>query len=158
MTNPNDCLFILDPTKGYQGNVHGTALKDESGVLRVCYSGTLHNEGGDNLTIDEYRAQVCPNATVYTWEELEPIIEAWKDTKKTDPQEITEADYWEMLEVLPPSRWHSVPGFQVFHVCEHISGDLVAWYASGKGKFYTWTDSCYVSDPDILTKLQKVTK
>ena len=43
-------------------------------------------------------------------------------------ERVSEKRFWEMLEVLPPCKWGTRAGFEMFHVSERISGSLVDWY------------------------------
>ncbi len=61
----------------------------------------------------------------------------------TEPAEITEERFMEMLEVLPPQRWHrahSVDGVfcQSFELSEHLSGRVTSIYCQVGEKFFEW--------------------
>ena len=65
-------------------------------------------------------------------------------------REITEARYWEMLEVLPPCKWRHSAGGESFHVSEYMSGNFVNWFVCiGKsnygGRYFA------IDDVDTLT-------
>jgi hypothetical protein len=49
------------------------------------------------------------------------VIEA---NNGTNPVEVSEAFYWEMLEVLPPSKWTRGHDTESFYICEALTGNL----------------------------------
>jgi hypothetical protein len=87
-----------------------------------------------------------------TWEELESregvpyllySVEEFDNVRAgkyiEEPRAITEADYWEQLEVLPPQRWHRGAEFEAFHCLERYSGDVARWTVRlGRGEGATY--------------------
>lgn len=62
--------------------------------------------------------------------------------------EVTEEDFDEMLNCLPPMRWHKDEyGIEKFLMSEFMCGPVTAQYASRNGKYYTK----YVNAFDKLT-------
>lgn len=53
----------------------------------------------------------------------------------------TEAEFWEALECMPPSRWHHCNGVELFHICEHLTDNLVNWHAQYKGLYFQFNDA-----------------
>ena len=68
-------------------------------------------------------------------------------------ESITEARFWELLEVLPPARWIRQSNFEAFHVSECISGDLYQWCIRKGDKYYAIVESCGISMSDLLEKV-----
>ncbi len=75
-------------------------------------------------------------------------LDTWTAAKEkalcTEPQEITEERFMEMLEVLPPQRWKrckTTDGVfcQSFELCEHLSGRVTSIYCQVGPKFFEWT-------------------
>jgi hypothetical protein len=52
-------------------------------------------------------------------------------------EEITAEKYDEMLNVLPPKKWHTTGGLQRFLMSEHWSGPYTSQYATIDGRFFT---------------------
>jgi|TARA_Y100000294_G_C8562531_1_gene339595 hypothetical protein len=46
--------------------------------------------------------------------------------------EITEDEYWEMLEILPPLKHNAAS----FFMCEFLTGDLTTQFWKEEGKYY----------------------
>lgn len=76
-------------------------------------------------------------------------LETWSAAKEkalcTEPEEITEERFWEMLEVLPPQRWQRGRTLddkpcQSFEMCEHLSGRVTSIVCEVAGRFFTWND------------------
>ncbi len=45
----------------------------------------------------------------------------------TNPIEVSKEFYWEMLEVLPPSKWTRGHDYESFYICEALTGNLHEW-------------------------------
>jgi len=84
------------------------------------------------------------------------LVGQFEESLITAPLPITEAEYTEALEVLPPCRWHNVAGFSVFHSLERLTGKLVNWYATSSGKYWVWIDYDNTPDEDLATKLREI--
>lgn len=54
----------------------------------------------------------------------------------TDPKEISEEEYFEALECMPPARWGRTNGVELFHICELLIDNLAAWYAFYQGRYF----------------------
>lgn len=52
-------------------------------------------------------------------------------------QEITEDQYNDMLDVLPPLKWTTIQGVEEFLISEMLSGTYTNQYAKCNGKYYT---------------------
>jgi hypothetical protein len=52
-------------------------------------------------------------------------------------EEITQEKYREMLEVLPPNKWHQAGGLERFLMSEHWSGPYTSQYAFCDGRYFT---------------------
>lgn len=73
---------------------------------------------------------------------------------KTPPAEETREDYWEALECMPPSRFNRVNGVEMFHICEHLTDNLVNWHAAYNGKFYQFNDEADHNAADLATRIR----
>lgn len=67
------------------------------------------------------------------------------------PKEITEEHYQDMLECLPPCKFHRPrSGWMVFHVSERLSENIVSWFVQVGNRFFE------LQNEDSLTGAQVV--
>lgn len=134
--------YIVDLSNGYIGRVE--SVLDESGT--VAYSGALYNQGGPNLTLEEYKqAKGKPHLVLVSSSELDDLERTHEASLKTDPTPITEEQYDYWLGCLPPSRWQHIDGCEIFHICERLRGNLVQWCFTKGGKYYGFTNDAALS-------------
>jgi hypothetical protein len=57
--------------------------------------------------------------------------------------------FWDALEVLPPCKWGHVEHFEVFHVSERITGNLVDWYASDGESYWHVVEASNIKPADL---------
>ena len=72
-----------------------------------------------------------------------PLAEAWQrheDAAKTEPTEITEAHWHEMLNVLPPVAWTRDSNGESFKMSERTTGAITAIYVALNGRHFTFSD------------------
>lgn len=121
--------IIQEPFKGHSQSFTVTTF---DGVERVAYTG---------LTLAEYMAE-NPTYKIISEDELHGLMTAHEESLKTKPEEITEEQYWDWLECLPPCRYDG----NRFHISERLTGNLVQWCFRKDGKFYGFTDDAGISD------------
>jgi hypothetical protein len=116
------------------------------GTNKVCFT---------EFTLEEYYVEHPERKAwaLLTWDELDVHIQAHEQSLIGDVVEVDKERYWEMLEVLPPERWGTHKGVESFHVCEHLTGNLVAWFGQIHDKYFEFTDSCFAKDDDISEKI-----
>lgn len=81
-------------------------------------------------------------------------IELFKNYERglcSDWKEVTEEQYWDALEVLPPKKWHDGG----FYMGECYTGTLYSFYQKWHGKYYTSLQSIYTPRNEILDNLKK---
>jgi len=74
-----------------------------------------------------------------------PMVMTWEDYQEhekrillsDDLQEITEEQYNDALDVLPPLKWCQKNGVEMFCICEMYTGSYTTQYAKAGGKYYT---------------------
>jgi hypothetical protein len=76
----------------------------------------------------------------------------------TDPAPITAARFFEMLSVMPPARWYRGDHIEWFHVCEFLTGDLVAWFARIGERYYEFNDNFNLPKERLIDKIVKADK
>ena len=74
----------------------------------------------------------------------------------TQPKEIDVERWGDMLEILPPSRWSHIGQWDVFHISERLTGNLVSWYAKSNDKAYTFDNLASISKAEIFEILQTI--
>ena len=104
-----------------------TAELDSDGV----YRSTIKKE-----TLAQVRIRY-PDAEIGEWEN---IYRAAENSCKTEPQEITEAQYIYALEVLPPVCWKNAKGVESFKMSERFYGNVTAIYARLGKRYFTYYD------------------
>lgn len=109
----------------------------------------------EGLTPEAYAKERGFPVRVIDDAELDRLIAEKQEAMKSDPVQITEERYDQMLNMLPPARFHTIDGFEVFHMCEHLDGAMVDWFAQGRGRYWTFTDTCFAKDAELLSKLRK---
>lgn len=71
------------------------------------------------------------------------------------PQEISEERYHEMLNVLPPCRWHGIGElFESFHVSERLSGNVVSWFVRYDERFFQIDDDATKTREELLAAVR----
>lgn len=124
-------LYLIDPTKPYTGSVIGCmSAPGEQVPTHVDYSGYLYNEGGNNLTLDEYRQKTGqPGLSALTAQELEPHQTAYLKGLQGNWERVSETDYEFALNCMPPQGWRDLDTrFNIFYLMEAYTGDLHSHY------------------------------
>ena len=127
----------------------------------------VYREGARNaVTIIDKETLICP-WTKQTKEDLlaeDPTLEflEWEEFSKrvdqntvTEPKEITQEQFLEALNCLPPLNWYLTASFECFHMSEFLVSHYTATYARSKGRFFMWTDTVHTTPPQIKEKLFK---
>lgn len=109
----------------------------------------------DGLTPLQYAADHGFPVRVVTDAQLDDMIAAYEASLITDPVEETEEQWWYALEVLPPCKWRTVRGVELFHISERQTGNLVNWHARLNGKFYTFVDDAARDMGELAEKVAK---
>lgn len=114
------------------------------------------------MTFAEYKKS-NPNkeyTTPMLWEDYyENIEKPYLKNLCGEWKETTEERYWDMLECLPPMKWHDIQsGINMFFVSECYSGDLYTCCLrltnNGTKKYYSALRSKYITDSEVLTELK----
>ncbi|MDR2882087.1 MAG: DUF1419 domain-containing protein [Azoarcus sp.] len=100
-------------------------------------------------TSDELVAEY-PGMLIGTVEEFKAFQ---NEALRTDPEEITEERYWEMLEVLPPLNWRGTAGYESFMLSEFWCGDITTIYANRGSRYFTFKDVSTLSHKEIMARL-----
>ena len=143
-------LYVIDPEAFPKTGITQTIMQapGEERPERDNYRG---------LTLEEYRQAVGnPNLVALTWEELEPLHEAYKKSLQDPWQEVTEQAFDIALESLPPQKWRDItPRFNVFYLQEAYTADLHTHYVHDREeeKYYKALRSRFSTDAQLLAEL-----
>lgn len=102
-------------------------VTDTSGVLRGVYS---------RQTVEALQ-QTYPGARVT---DIQTFSDEEEKAYRTLPVEITEEDYYDALEALPPVGLHYGEGFETFKMMEAISGRMTTIYARQGSRCWCFVD------------------
>jgi hypothetical protein len=72
-----------------------------------------------------------------------------------NPVEVSEAFYWEMLEVLPPSKWTRGHDTESFYICEALTGNLHEWIARIGKQYYALIAPRSSNHDQIINKIRE---
>jgi len=113
-------------------------------------NGTVAYTNG--LTLEQYAQERGFPVRVVENDELEQLERAHIDSLVTEPCEESKEHFWDALECLPPSKWRTVRGVEMFHICERITGDLVAWHCHVGERYATFNDRAGKPADEIAAK------
>lgn len=68
----------------------------------------------------------------------------------TSPKEITEEQFCQWLECLPPCKWKRSKSAEAFHVSERITHDIVTWCVRIGKSYYSFNDTDGLSADDAI--------
>ncbi|WP_273206739.1 hypothetical protein [Marinobacter subterrani] len=112
--------FLIDTP--FQGRIIST-IRDNL----VEFSGLLYNDGGADLTFEEYKTRTGqPDLRVVNDSELDAVIAIYNQETYLDaaPQRITFQAFMDKLECLPPCKHEFIGEFERFNMIERITGTI----------------------------------
>lgn len=124
-------------------------MKDFTGSIQtILYDGFCPYT---KKTEADYLADGC---AIMTWEEFEPVHDKYLDSLCGNWKEITEEDYNDALNVLPPMRWSNGG----FYMVERYTADVTSFYQKWYGKHYTSLQRLSYNRKDIIASLENFIK
>lgn len=99
-------------------------------------------------TAQEYLDEGC---TIVDEDALYQIVDAYEKSLCGHWAEITEKQYDDALNVLPPMKWYDGG----FFVSEALTGTVHAFYQELDGKYYSCNYQIYAPRSEILNSLKK---
>jgi hypothetical protein len=147
---------------------YGKSLKGEymeNEIMAIYKPGSLHLESisydgktvhyTDGQTIKDYMAE-CPGAVLMPLDEaIEAISKLEDEAYCSGPfHEISEKDFIKALECLPPEKWETVADVNIFRMCEYLTSNITAHYASYQGRYFTANRRTSKSYADISTQVK----
>ena len=86
-----------------------------------------------------------------------PVDEAWatyENQFKSEPVEITEERYHEMLNILPPVAWvFDAPSFESFKICELTAGSITAIFVRVHNRYFEFSDTITLPHRACVTRV-----
>ncbi|MEO1206841.1 MAG: hypothetical protein AAFV45_10970 [Pseudomonadota bacterium] len=73
---------------------------------------------------------------------------------KSEPIRITQEQWIEALEVLPPKHWHNTGAGESFKSIEHLTGNITAIYVALDGEYFTFDDTAALSHSDCVARVR----
>ena len=147
ITADMDLKWLIEEGAEFKGTTESILLPD----------GTVAYTGG--MTLDEYERDRDKKFKILSNSELDALTSTFCDGMVTDPVKISKTRWWEMLEILPPCRWHMAGTWECFHISERLYGNLVSWFGTrrlgGVEVFYEFTDRDNLELEDLRDKLNK---
>lgn len=104
---------------------------------------------------DYQKANPDLNLKEVTQKEFQELVNAYF---QTDWAEITVDEYWRMLEVLPPEKWHDIAAkLNIFFCMEALAYTFHGCYLhdAKEEKYFTATKDINSSDADLLESYLK---
>lgn len=104
-----------------------------------------------NKTKEDYEKEYNAELIELDWDSLyEQYIEPHHKSLQQPFKEITEEEWHEMLNVLPPMRWTKHTDGSFFFISEAYTADLHSCYVSKGGKYYTAVRSKFEKAENII--------
>ena len=153
---------ILDDCEAVNPDIEGRYILKEGEFKGWSQSSTYTTFDGvervhyrDGQTLDVYLRE---NKDCYVVDSahLDECLERHNNSLKTKPKECSKSHYWDMLECLPPERWHKVGGASVFHISERETQDLVQWLIELNDKYYSFIEEATISDEDLAVLISNI--
>lgn len=111
-----------------QMGIESTVYTHEDGKERIAYTGYLRKLEKD-MPLADYLAEK-PGAVCLSFDEALKRISEVEEKAYIKPWVEISADAWtEALEVLPPEKWKTVNGVELFRISERTTGNITAHYA-----------------------------
>jgi hypothetical protein len=138
--------YVLRADEPFKGYVQSVLRPDGT----VAYS--------DGLTLEEYAEAKGFPIRVIDDAELDALIADHTASLVTEPTpESLEA--WEYaLNVLPPCRWRTVGGVELFHISERLTHDLVSWHGRIGDRCFAFTDRAGADMTALAEKVARAAK
>ncbi len=148
MSEPRIKGYIVP--KEYKGSCLNFLCEDENGREYVPYT---------SLSLAEYLASKADEgAHVVTPEQFDALYDAHLNSLVSEPTLISSERYEDLLEAMPPCRWHNSQGVSMFHMIERLTGNLVTWCASYRGQCFEFTDYTNTPSERLAEKVKKASE
>lgn len=155
--NMGDFNFAYDFVK--KNETEEEAIKRAESYYQKNMLETWQNE--INYPDNEHIKKASDKAWNLACEEVKVFdFDEWLKLKKNnllnvnnDLKEITDEDFNDMLNVLPPLKWCTIDGVEMFCMSEMYDGTITLQYARHNGKYYSMLVDCADRETWINKKL-----
>lgn len=121
---------------------------------------------GSKILVSEWDTEAC--RTAHSGRELDEVRTEYPDAQVmsfdagfaameaafvSEPQEVTEHYFTDMLNVLPPHRWYRDPGAEAFAMCERSFGSITRWLVRVGTSYYSFEDRVTLSHREVFEKV-----
>lgn len=144
-------LYLVNLDEPFRGHTQSIVDKETSFVYYT-----------DMYLQDYVKSKGIKNWHLLNWDSFYEIYDKpYHEKLGSKPfKEISEEKYWEMLECLPPMRWHDAAvGVNVFFISEAYTAYLhdcfICLTKGGVKKYYVALRSKFSRDEDLLNDLKK---
>ena len=119
----NDCLVVY--------------REGETNIISLLNPETKESLYVKGRTLEGYQEEY-PGCKLYTWEEVMPLLEEAQDKNfVTEFKEITEEQWWDMYECLPPYKTKRTDKYFRFLCSEYWSGNITGHYYEIQRRFFS---------------------
>ena len=148
-----EMLYILNP-ENFDGSILNTMpivdVNTKHGKHLLDHT-LVHYSGG---TFEEYNKKNGGNLIAITWDEFNDKFYAPHLKELQQPfEEITEERYYDLLECVPPKKWHNLnDNLNVFFVGECYTANIYRCCIKEKstGKFYSAYRAINTTDEQLI--------
>jgi hypothetical protein len=140
-TNQRLVYVALPSTEWPRPQLLDAAFRDAEGVMRGMYSHKTCAELQQDYKSSVQMMRMCDFDKLHD------------EALRTEPEEITEAEYDEAFFVLPPMKFHNLMGVESFRMTEFYSGNITTIYAMCEGRYWKFLDN---ADMDTHVLVDKV--
>ena len=140
---PRTCLF--DPSAKVGSGVYTFMVPSACPDVLVCRF--------QGHTVEELKSQgrVSPEAFLCPWEEAEAhSLGLARQRYCKGPEKVSCERWWELLEVMPPARWRSLPDGEIFMVAEPIASDLYRFGVRIGEEYFSIVEDCNIEDSRLI--------
>ena len=153
--------YLIDTSIKFNGSITSSVTKSGSKLL-VDYSGYLHNNKGDDLTLEEYQ-KLFPDKkfiVVDTDELYKNYIQPYCEGLQGPWSEISESRYNDLLECLPPVHWTTIQNIEFFFISEATTFTIhtCALWDKSKKKYFEALRDIHMKPAEILRNYQEYEK
>ncbi|MGZ9736572.1 hypothetical protein [Flavobacterium sp. GNP002] len=109
----------------------------------------------NQLTFDQYNEKNGGKFTELNEEQVDALFAEHRNSLISEFSEITEERYNDLLECLPPKRWHTHKGAQIFYMCEAHMDDLYTCCIGYNGNFFSALRPIREESESLLSEVKK---
>jgi len=110
-----------------------------------------------DITLEAYLAEKGPEYKVISWNDAIDKITEVQNIKLIKPfVEISEDQYWDYLECLPPEKWQTIKGVQIFRMSEYSAGNITQHCAKYKDRYFAANRRTSIDYADIAKEIKEI--